>query len=151
MRFGLRPARGTVCTLMLGTEYFMDADETLSADLVPVAAVEVELVAVGLARGAVADVGVQRMAVVGCLRGAAGPLDRAEPAGDARPGLRGAGDGRPVGGTRPGALGGRRAVGGEPVQGETLGVGEDGHTADRGGLQGDPGVRGARGLPARAG
>src|SRR5207247_4817319 len=66
-------------------------------------------------------VGVQRVAVVGRLRGAVGPGDRAELAGDAWPGLRGAGYGRPVSGTGPGAPGGHRGVRGEPVQGEALG------------------------------
>src|SRR5690348_3252586 len=90
----------------------------LGADFVPEAAVEVEIVAPGLARGAVTGVSVQRVAVVGRLRSAAGPPDRAQFARDARLGLRGAGDGRPVGGARPGAPRSRRAVGGEPVQGE---------------------------------
>src|SRR6185312_16995772 len=93
----------------------------LGADFVPVAAVEVDLVAAGLARGVVADVGVQRVAVVGRLRVAAGSLDRAELAGrHARPGRGGADDGRPVGGTGPGAPGGGPAVGREPVQREAL-------------------------------
>ena len=54
--------------------------------VVPPAAVEVEFVAVGLAGGAVADVGVQRVPVVGELAGPAGPGDRADPAGQGLPG-----------------------------------------------------------------
>src|SRR6266702_7342549 len=48
--------------------------------LVPQAAVEVEVVALGLAGGGVADVGVQRVPVGGELTGATGPGDRADPA-----------------------------------------------------------------------
>ncbi len=82
-------------------------------DLVPVAAVEVELVAAGLARAVVADVGVEGMPVVGRLDGAVGPPERAEPAGHARPGFRGTEDRRPVRGARAGAPRGRRGVGGK--------------------------------------
>ena len=87
------------------------SEMALGADFVPVAAVEVELVAVGLAQGAVAEVGVQRVAVVGRLLGAARPLDRAEPSGDPGTGRGPAGDRWPVGGTRPGALGAGRVSG----------------------------------------
>src|SRR5689334_22065761 len=47
-------------------------------DFVPQAAVEVEVVAMRLARDAVADVGVEGMSVVGRLGRAVGALDRAE-------------------------------------------------------------------------
>ena len=61
------------------------------ADVVPEAAVEVEVVAIGLAGAAVTDIGVEGVAVVGGLQAAAGALDRAELAGDA-----GAGCGSPA-------------------------------------------------------
>src|SRR6266480_4309049 len=74
-------------------------------DLEPQTAVEVEVVAVGLAGAAVADIGVERMAVVGHLRGAVGPPDGAEPARDTRPSPGVSGNRRPVRGARPGAFG----------------------------------------------
>jgi hypothetical protein len=49
-------------------------------DLVPKSAVEVEVVASGLAGSGVADVGVQRVPVVGELFSAVGSLDRGDPA-----------------------------------------------------------------------
>ena len=64
--------------------------------LIPESAVEVEVVAAGLAGRGVADVGVQRVPVVGELHGAAGPADGADPAGQVRGGRRGAGYRRPV-------------------------------------------------------
>src|SRR5215472_19219521 len=82
--------------------------------LVPVAAVELELVAVGLARGAVAYIDVQRVTVVGRLHGATRSSDRAELAGDPRPGLGAASDRRPVGGTQPGPLEVVPVVGAKP-------------------------------------
>ena len=108
------------------------------ADFVPEAAVEIDVVAARLARAVVADVGVQRVAVVGRLHAAAGPGDGAEPARDAGPGLGSTGDRRPVGGTRPRALGGSRGVGDEIVQRQAVGVGEHGDPADGRGLQGHP-------------
>src|SRR5690349_20535812 len=45
---------------------------------VPESAVEVDVVAAGLTRRGVADVGVERMAAVGGLQGAVRPADRAE-------------------------------------------------------------------------
>src|SRR5215831_21025429 len=60
-------------------------------DLVPHTAVEVQAVALRLARYAVGDVGVERMPVIGRLCRAVGPLDGAELAGDAR-----TGGGRPL-------------------------------------------------------
>src|SRR5262249_59966503 len=57
---------------------------TVHGHLVPEPAVEVEVVAEGLAGGGVAGVGVQRVPVVSGLGGAVGPLDRAQLAGDAR-------------------------------------------------------------------
>src|ERR1700730_7522292 len=87
-------------------------------DLVPQAAVEVEIVAPGLAGGAVADIGVQRVPVVGELAGAAGPGDRADPARQARAGRGGAGQGRPVRGAAAVAFRHGWGVRGEPVEGE---------------------------------
>src|ERR1700733_1022508 len=63
---------------------------------VPQAAVEVEVVAPGLAGGGVAYVGVQRVAVVGELAGAAGAGDRGDLARQAASGRGGAGHRRPV-------------------------------------------------------
>src|SRR6266567_699700 len=105
------------------------------ADLVPEAAVQVEVVAARLAPSAVADIGVKRMAVVGRLHTAAGPFDGAELARDARPGFGGTGNRRPVGGTRPRAGGGPRSIGSEQVQREAVSVGEHGDATDRRGLQ----------------
>src|ERR1700733_5395874 len=68
---------------------------------VPQAAVEVEVVAPGLAGGAVADVGVQRVPVVGELAGAASAGDRGDLARQALPGRGGAGDRGPVRGAAP--------------------------------------------------
>src|ERR1700722_15507316 len=104
-------------------------------DLVPQAAVEVEVVALGLAGGAVADVGVQRVPVVGELAGAAGPGDRADPARQARAGRGGAGYRGPVRGAAAVALRRGRGIRGERVEGEALGVGQYRRSADRGGLQ----------------
>src|SRR6266480_7801179 len=118
---------------------------TGQADVVPEAAVEVEVVAVGLAGPAVADVGVKGVAVVGGLQAAAGALDRAELAGDARTGCGAPGYRWPVGSAGPEALGAGRGVGGEPVEGEAVGVGEDVDAADPGGLQGGPDVGGGHG------
>src|SRR5690348_1652168 len=83
-------ARPAVCPL--GAICVLPGD----AHLVPQAAVEVEVVAPGLVGSAVADVGVQRMPVVGELTGAAGPGDRADPARQARAGCGGAGHRGPV-------------------------------------------------------
>src|SRR5215469_6408149 len=68
------------------------------ADLIPEAAVEVELVAVRLARAVVADIGVQGVAVVGRLHRVTAPGDRAQPARVAWAGSGHADDRRPVGG-----------------------------------------------------
>ena len=57
------------------------------ADLVPLAAVEIEFVAVSLARAAVADIGVHGMPVIGCLPTTVRSFDGAELARHARPGL----------------------------------------------------------------
>src|SRR5437773_11635964 len=83
----------------LGDGYFM-----------PLSAVQVEVVASGLAGGRVADVGVQRVPVVGELGGAVGSLDRADPARQARAGRGGAGHRRPVLGTAAVAFRGGRGV-----------------------------------------
>src|SRR5215470_9019117 len=69
---------------------------TVHGHLVPEPAVEVEVVAEGLAGDGVADIGVQRVPVVGGLGGAVGPLDRAERADDARACRGGPGRRRPV-------------------------------------------------------
>src|SRR5580704_4730496 len=72
-----RPA-GTWCAGLPGDHPVQGQGAVLPADshLVPEAAVEVEIVAVGLAGGAVADVGVQRVPVIGELTGAAGAAYR---------------------------------------------------------------------------
>jgi PAS domain S-box-containing protein len=99
-------------------------------DLVPEAAVQVQLVAAGLAGRRVANVGVQRVAIVGGLGRAVGPLDRAELAGYPWGGRDRALDRRPVGRTRSVAhrLGG--GIRREPVQREALGVGQHAHPSD---------------------
>src|SRR5215470_16249095 len=73
-------------------------------DFVPHAAVDVDAVALGLARCGVRGVGIQRVPVVGDLLGAVGPGDRAERAGDALPGGRGPGHRRPDLRAGPGAF-----------------------------------------------
>src|SRR3954447_2560215 len=73
-------------------------------DFMPYAAVDVDAVAPGLARGGVGGIGVQRVPVVGGLLGAIGPGDRAERAGDALPGGRRTGHRRPDLRAGPGAL-----------------------------------------------
>src|SRR6267154_1260610 len=50
-------------------------------DFVPHASVHVDAVAIGLARGGVSGIGVERVSVVGRLLRAVGPGDRAERAG----------------------------------------------------------------------
>jgi hypothetical protein len=65
--------------------------------LVPEPAVEVEVVAAGLSRGAVTDIGVEGVPVVGGLELAVGSADRAEVAGEAWARSWRAGDRRPVG------------------------------------------------------
>src|SRR5260370_34461422 len=69
----------------------------------PQPAVQVELVAVGLPWSTVADVGVQRMPVVGGLNQAIRARDRRELAGETRARGRRSLDRRPVRGARPGA------------------------------------------------
>jgi putative ABC transport system permease protein len=123
----------------------------LGADRVPQAAVEVELVAAGLARAAVADIGIQRMAVVGGLQPAVRSPDHAELAGHARAGLDIAADRRPVHRAFSGAPGGGRGVRDKPVQGQSPRVGQNGDAADRGGLQGHPGGGRGRRRAARVG
>jgi 3-(3-hydroxy-phenyl)propionate hydroxylase len=120
-------------------------------DLGPQAAVEVEVVALGLARSGVADVGVQRVPVVGRLQPAVRPLDGAQLACHARAGLGITGHRWPVQGTRARAPGGRRGVGSEPVQRPAGGVREHGDIADRGGFQGHCGAVRDRRSAARAG
>src|SRR6185312_7840399 len=85
--------------------------------------------------------GVQRVPVEGGLGRAVGALDRAERAGQTRPG----GD-RPLhrwpgGGAGAVAVRRRHGVRGERVNSETLGVGQHRHAADRGGLQAARGRR----------
>src|SRR5580692_6170531 len=82
----------------------------------PEAAVEVEVVAVSLAGGGVADVGVERVAVVGELAGAAGAGDGGDRAGQAAAGRGGPDDGGPVRGAAAVALRAGRGVGGEGVE-----------------------------------
>src|SRR5580700_168902 len=91
--------------------------------LLPKAAVQVEVVALGLAGGGVADVGVQRVPVVGELAGPAGPGDRADPAGQTGAGRGSAGDRWPVRGAAAVAFRRGRGVRGKRVEGEALGVG----------------------------
>src|SRR5262249_38524928 len=110
------------------------------ADVVPEAAVEVEVVTVGLAGATVADVGVEGVAVVGGLQAAAGALDRDEIAGDVGAGSGAAGERRPVDGARAEAPGTGRGVRDEPVEGEAVGGGEDVDAIDLDGLQGGPDV-----------
>ena len=108
------------------------------------AAGEVDVVAVGLVGGGIADVGVQRVAVIGDLRRPVRTSDRPEPAGYAGAGDWAPGQRWPVDGAGPvtGGPGGR--VRREPVQGVALGVGEDRHTVDPGGFQQRPRGSGAR-------
>ncbi len=101
----------------------------------PQAAVQVQVVAAGLAGGGVTQVGVQGTAVVGGLRGAVRPGDGAEPSGNARTGFRRAGDRGPVGRATAGATGRGRGVGREPVQREALGVGQHGGSVGLSGSQ----------------
>ena len=72
---------------------------TCDGNVVPQPAGDVQPVALVLPGGGVPGVGVQRVPVVGGLRGAVGPGDGAELAGDAGPGGRRALDRRPVGST----------------------------------------------------
>src|SRR5262249_58784470 len=89
--------------------------------VVPEAATEVEVVAVVLAGGAVADVGVQRVPVVGRLQRAVGAPDRPDLAGDARACGDRALDRRPVAAAGAVAPRGRGGIGREQVQREPLG------------------------------
>src|SRR5438477_1042254 len=83
-----------------------------NTDLMPQPAVEVEVVAPGLAGSGVADVGVQRVPVVSELLRAVASLDRADPAWHAGVGRGGAGHRGPVHGAAAVALGRGRGVGG---------------------------------------
>src|SRR6266487_906747 len=89
-----------------------------NTDLMPESAVQVEVVAPGLAGGRIADVGVQRMPVVCELLGAVGSPDRANPARHAGAGRDGAGHRGPVRCTASVALGCGGGVGGERVERE---------------------------------
>src|ERR1700730_18802911 len=88
---------------------------------VPESAAEVEIVAAGLAGGGVADVGVQRVPVVGELVRAAGAGDRGDLARQACAGRGGAGYRGPVRGAAAVAFRAGRGVGGERVEREALG------------------------------
>src|ERR1700730_6282816 len=94
-------------------------------DLLPQAAVQVGVVALGLAGGRVADVDVQRLPVVGGRAGAAGPGDRADLAGQTGGGRGGAGYRGPVRGAAAVALRRGRGVRGERGEGEAPRVGQD--------------------------
>src|ERR1700759_1162077 len=119
------PVTGECCSVALTWPLSTSAVESAGhCDLVPQTAVEVEVVAAGLAGGGVGDVGVQRVPVVGGLLGSAGADDRAEPARDAGTGGRLSGQRRPV--LRADTSAGRagRGIGGEPVQSQALEVGQ---------------------------
>ena len=70
--------------------------------LVPKAAIQVDVVAGGLAGSRVSDVGVERVAVIGDLACSTRPLGRSELAGHSGPGDRSARQRRPIG--RTGAI-----------------------------------------------
>src|SRR4029450_5230363 len=101
----------------------------------PHATEHVEAVSLGLARGVIDGIAVQRVPVVGGLGGAIGAGDGAELATHALPGLHGPGYRGPDLSAGPPAFrrGGR--VRGERVQGERPAIGDHGHAADCRGLQ----------------
>src|SRR5215469_1776812 len=102
---------------------------------VPEAAVEVEVVPVRLARAGVAEIGIERMSVVGLLSGAVSPLDGAQLPGHARTRGEWPAHRRPVGRAR--AVADRLCwrIWSEPVKGAAGRVGEHRYSADRGGSQ----------------
>src|SRR5207249_7964281 len=102
---------------------------------VPDSAVQVDVVPAVLAGRVVADVRVQRVTVVGGLRGAVGPGDRADLPGDPGPGRHVPRYRRPVGGAVAVADGLVHAVRGERVEGQALGVGEQVLAGDLPGIQ----------------
>lgn len=110
---------------------------------VPAAAVEVEVVAIGLARSRIADVGVQRAPVVGELERAVSPLYRSGLARQSGACRGASGDRRPVSSAAPVALRRGRRVRSERVQGEAPAVRQHPRPAYRHDLQGSsPSARG---------